>query len=109
MSRPVTEVQFQDLLQSGLADFYPRALVIFRKCGSLLSFDVTNVLCHARDQGPEKVEQVLQMLERHWEEHLHFQHPEIRGTVEDRLLGVNKTQTLFLRICKDVLRLQPTA
>lgn len=108
MSQPVTEAQFQDLLQSGIADLYPRALAIFRNYGPLLSFDVTNVLLHASDQGSEKVERILQMLEEHYAKHLQSQHPEIRGTVEDRLLGVNKTQTLFLGICSDVLSLQPT-
>lgn len=109
MPQAVTEAQFQGLLQSRLADLYPRALKVFLDYGYLLSFDVTNVLLHASNQRSEKVGQVLQILEEHYEKHLQFQHPEIRGTVEDRLLGVNKTQTLFLRICTDVLGLQPTA
>ncbi|MDP3685276.1 MAG: hypothetical protein Q8R32_00410 [bacterium] len=102
----MTEQVFQELLETGLGDLYPRALEVFRNCGSLLSFDVTNVLMHAREQGREKTEEVLGMLEEHYEKHLQFQHPDIRGNVEK--LGVNPTERLFLGICQHVLNLQPT-
>ena len=70
-----------------------------------MSYDVANVLLHAADQG--KVEEILGLLEEHYKTHLQFQHPEIRGTVKDALLGVNPTQDVFLRLCRVNLKLQP--
>jgi len=107
MAHRVTEKDFQELLETGLGDLYPRALTVFHNCGSLLSFDVANVLIHAHDQGREKTEEVLGILEEHYEKRLQFQHPEIRGTVQN--LGVNPTEQLLLHICQRVLSLQPTA
>ncbi|MCX6813696.1 MAG: hypothetical protein NT078_00480 [Candidatus Azambacteria bacterium] len=71
-----------------------------------MSYDVTNVFLHAVDKG--KVEEVLETLEKHYESHLQFQHPNIRGTVSDNLLGVNPTEIMFLRLCRHTLDLQPT-
>ena len=105
MPTVVTETQFEGLFKEKLGEHYKRALTIFTQYGKLLSWDVANVLLHAVDKG--KVEDVLAELEKHWEKHLQSQHPEIRGTVEDRLLGVNKTRTMFLQICQNVLQLQP--
>ena len=103
----VSEQEFCEDLQSKLGDSWDRALTVFRNCGENLAWDVTSVLIHAARQG--KVDEVLGILEEHYENHLQFQHPEIRGTVEDRLLGVNSTQQMFLRICRYTLGLQPTA
>ena len=72
-----------------------------------MEYDVTNVVLHAVDQG--KVEEVLGILEEHCQSHLRFQHPDIRGTVSDGLLGVNPTQAMFLRICQQILKLQPNS
>ena len=105
MPNVVTETQFEGLFKAKLGEHHKRALTIFTEYGKLLSWDVANVMLHAVDKG--KVEDVLVELEKHMEEHLQFQHPEIRGTVEDRLLGVNKTRTMFLQICQNVLQLQP--
>jgi hypothetical protein len=80
-------------------------LAVFHNCGENLAWDVTNVLMHAVDKG--KVDEVLGILEEHYEKHLQFQHPDIRGTVEDRLLRVNPTEAVFLRICRNTLGLQP--
>ncbi len=101
----VSKVEFQNLLQSTLGDLWPRAESIFEKYGERLSFDVTNVLLHATEQ--EKTNNVLLVLEKHYEEHLQFQHPRIRGTVRDALLGVNPTENMFLGICQYTLGLQP--
>mgnify|MGYP001560837604 CR=1 FL=1 len=105
MFMPVTEMQFTAIFEGKLNVYYKRALTVFTQYGTLLSWDVANILLHAADKG--KVDDTLVELEKHWEEHLQFQHPEIRGTVEDKLLGINKTRIMFLRVCKDVLKLQP--
>ncbi len=101
----VTESIFRELLQERLGAQYNRALELFRECGPNLAFDIVNVLTHAGDQGPTKVEEVLGLLEKHEREHLHFQHPDIKGQIAN--MGVNPTERLFLHICKQVLGLQP--
>ena len=98
----VSEKMFEDLLQKRLGASWDRALALFRNCGTGLSFDVANVLLHAVQQG--KVEEVLGILEQHYEEHLQYQHPDIRGTVCGGL-GENKTPEVFLRICTETLGL----
>ena len=103
----VTKDNFRELLQGKLGSFYQRAEKIFDNFGPKLAYDVTNVLLHAADQGKEKTEEVLGLLEKHFEEHLKYQHPEIRGTVHGSL-GVNETQVMFTNICEKVLGLQPT-
>jgi len=103
----INEQQFRDILQSKLGASWDRALTVFRNCGPNLGYDVTNVLLHAADQG--KVDEVLDILEEHYRSHLRYQHPEIRGTVSDRLLGVNPTQAMFLRIFQHTLGLQHPA
>ena len=94
----INEQKFRDILQPKLGASWDRALTIFRNCGPNLGYDVTNVLLHAADQG--KVDEVLGILEEHYQSHLYYQHPKIRGTVSDRLLGVNPTQAMFLRLCQ---------
>ena len=105
MSR-VYEPLFQKMFQSKLGDSWDRALTIFRNYGENLSWDVSNVLLHASDQG--KMDEVLGILEEHYNSHLQNQHPEIRGLVSDNLLGVNPTEDMFLRLCQNTLGLQPT-
>ena len=103
----VTEGFFQNVLKDKLGDSYDRALTAFRNCGENLGWDVTNVLMHAVDKG--KVSEVLSIIEGHYTSHLQYQHPEIRGTVGDRLLGANPTQAMFVKICQETLGLQPSA
>jgi len=103
----VSEEKFRELLQPKLTEAWDRALLVFNNYGPNLSFDVANVLLHASKQ--DKVDEILKILEEHYETHLQFQHPEIRGTVSDRLLGVNPTKAMFLRICIDNLNLQPNS
>ena len=103
----ITEESFGELLKSSLGDTYGRALKIFHNYGPNLSFDVTNVLVHALSQGQEKVDTVIKRLEKHYDKHLAYQDPRIRGAVKDNLLDVNPTQAEFLRICTDVLELKP--
>lgn len=98
---------FRDLLKPLLGENYERALALFHNYGPNLSFDVTNVLMQASSQGKDKVNTVMQRLEKHYEEHLCYQDPRIRGTIKDNLLGVNPTEAEFLRICEDVLALKP--
>lgn len=106
MSNIVSDEKFVQIFQDKLGQDYERALTIFRACGENISFNVTKVLLRAVDQG--KVNEVLEELENHYSEHLQFQHPDIRGMVEDRLLRVNKTQIMFSRICNEILCLQST-
>ena len=99
-----SEQQFCASLQSKLGDSWDRALAVFRNYGEHLSYDVTNVLLHAADQG--KTDEVLNILEEHYQNHLKFQHPQIRGNVSN-CLGVNPTEVMFLTICEKTLGLQP--
>jgi len=100
----ISEKQFREILETGLENHIDRALTTFNNFGKMLSYDVTNVMPHAVDK--KKVEEVLSTLEKHWEEHLQYQHPEIRGTVES-MPGVNLTQRMFLDVCTKALALTP--
>ncbi len=102
----VTEEKFADILQEKLGGSWEQALKIFHNYGILLSFDVANMLWWAVDKG--KVDEVLEILERHWDDHLQYQHPDVRGLLADSL-GINRTQSTLLRICTDVLELEPAA
>jgi len=101
----VSEENFRELLQPKLTESWDRALLVFNNYGPNLSFDVANVLLHAAGQG--NVDEILSLLEEHYEKHLQFQHPEIRGIVKDYLLNVNPTEEMFVRICTVNLKLQP--
>jgi hypothetical protein len=101
----IDEATFKKLLQGKLGGHWERAREVFRNCGPNLAWDVANVLLHAAGKG--KVAEVLGIIEKHWKEHLQFQHPEIRGRVAN--LGVNPTEVMFLGICRDTLELQPNA
>ena len=101
MENEITEKQFKELFQPKLGEHYERAIATFKNYGRLLSYDVTNVLLHALDK--DKVEEVLDTLEKHYRDHLRRQHPELRGRVEDRLLGINKTVTMFSELFRNVL------
>ncbi len=102
----LNEQEFQNLLQTKFGNSWDRALTVFRNCGENLSGDVANVLLHAVDRG--KVNEVLAILEEHYKDHLQYQHPGIRGTVGDAILGVNPTAQVFIDIYKNTLGLQPT-
>lgn len=78
-----------------------RARRVFSSYGPTLAWDATNVLMHAIDLG--KIDEVLAILEKHFDDHLKFQHPEIRGRVSDG--AVNPTKVMFRSICTDTLRL----
>ncbi len=78
-----------------------RARRVFSSYGPALAWDATNVLMHAIDL--EKLPEVLVILEKHFDDHLKFQHPEIRGRVVDG--AVNQTKAMFRSICTDTLKL----
>lgn len=103
--KTINEKQFREVLGRRLGRHLDRAVNVLNNFGPKLSYDVTNVMLHATDKGKE--DEVLTILEKHWEEHLQFQHPEIRGMVES-MPGVNQTQQTFLRICEQTLGLTPT-
>ncbi|MBI2010886.1 MAG: hypothetical protein HYS89_01480 [Candidatus Colwellbacteria bacterium] len=102
--RRVTQKYFRELLREKLGRQWARAFRVFRNYGKNLGWDVTNVLLQAVDKG--KVGEVLTILEEHYEDHLQYQHPDVRGLVAGDL-GVNLTQRMFVDICEKVLELQP--
>jgi hypothetical protein len=104
--KTVSEDSFREVFGTKLGQHLDRAVAVLNNFGPKLSFDVTNVMLHAVDKGKE--DEVLTILEKHWEEHLQFQHPKIRGTVAS-VFGVNQTQQTFVRICEQTLALIPTA
>jgi hypothetical protein len=83
-----------------------RAGRIWEQYGQDLWFDVLNVMLHAIDKG--KVDEVLDQLERHFKEHLSYQHPSVRGHVMSSL-GVNQTAVMFESLCRVTLGLAPKA
>ena len=97
----------KEILKDKLGSLYEKAEEILKNYGKRLSFDVVNVLMYAADQGEEKIKEAFDLLEKHYSEHLYFQHPDVRGTIYD-LFGVNKTQAMFLDICEGVLELKPS-
>ncbi len=103
MPEPMQESQFTELLGPRLGEHLERALTIFRSFGPALSLAVTNALLHATDKG--RVPAVLDALDAHWESHLKFQHPEIRGQVSG--MSGNPTDLCFLDIYTRILELQP--
>ena len=98
----IDKAQFEANLQERLGGSWERAEKTFENYSPGLSFDVTNVLMHAADQ--DKVADVLTTLEEHYDAHLQYQHPEIRGRVANLATG-SSTQQMFLGICRDTLRL----
>jgi len=106
--KPVSEEVFCELLQNKLREVgeevWDRALRMFKEYGASLSWDVTNVLMHAHDQGKEKVEAVLLELEKFFNEVLQFQYPGIRGQIT---FADNRCshERMFLNICTRVLNL----
>jgi len=102
MVRSVSEADFVKLFKKELGEHYQRALTVYKNYGPKLSYDVTNVLLHALDKN--KVEEVLTILEKHWNEHLQYQHPEIKGRV--KIFGQNPTEKIFLEICEITLGLK---
>ena len=99
-------LKVKERLKERLGSLHKRAELIFKNYGEELSFDVANVLMHATDQGKEIIKEVLALLEKHFDEHLIYQHPNIRGTVYNSL-GINKTKVMFLDICEKTLGLEP--
>ena len=104
--QPIDEKQFQELLQHKLGESWERALAVFKNYNPPLGFDVSNMLLHATEKG--KVNEVLSALEKHFEKHLQFQHPKLRGRMTDAL-GTNQTEQMMLDICQRVLELQPNS
>ena len=108
--------EMKEILKEKLDSLYKRAEIIFISYGKGLSFDAANVLIHAADQGEEKIEEVLTLLEEHKEyldslkKHLNkdpaYQHPDIRGRRHE-IIGFSKTQEMFSDIYKSVLGLKP--
>ena len=102
------QLAFEELEKQELADRQPRVQTLLDNCPKL-TFDICNLVLHASMQGGDKLDEVLNLLEDHYNKHLSHQHPEVRGTVSDTLLGgVNKTHLELIRICEDVLHLEPT-
>ena len=103
----VTEEKFRSALQSKVGDLWEGVFAVFTNFGPNLSFDVTNVMLYAVEQG--KVPEVLGVLEEHYEKVLQFQHPTVRGRVHNGFLKSNPTEVMFLHICSRILGLQPNS
>lgn len=110
MVEQVSEEVFRELLQEKLEaiteETWNRALGMFRGYGPSISWDVTNVLLQACDQGLGKVEAVLSELEKFFREELQFQCPIIRGRVISAH-GHFLHERVFMDICTRVLNLNP--
>ena len=92
----VSEEDFRLVLEWQLGGQFDRAMTVFRGYGKHLRFQVYTTMVLASAYG--KVPEVLKLLEKHFENHLGFQHPDIRGLISNRLLGVNETHQMFIRI-----------
>ncbi len=83
LGKTINEEKFCELLCQKLTklnkEIWERALSTFKKFGPNLSSQVTKVFLCAADQEKKKVIEVLSILEEHYENHLFFQYPEIRG------------------------------
>ncbi len=96
----ITESVFEEVLKERIPAHWERALELFTDYGPLYSFDITNVLMHAADQGKE--EEILRALEEHWKEDISFEAPDLRD------VGVRlSTMQLFHELCTSTLGLQP--
>ena len=105
MANQVDEKQFEQLVINKISpEFKEKASEVFKDYGQNLSFDVTNVLMHAIDQ--DKVGEVLKILEKHFSEHLQYQHPDIRGVRGETAL---KTKLMFNSLCETTLGLKAHA
>jgi hypothetical protein len=102
----VSEDIFRDVLGPKLGGEFERAVTVFKNYGHHLGLGVSNVLLHAVEQG--NVDEVLKVLEKHYDDHLKYQHPDIRGTVRNDL-GVNETKAMFTSLYIDVLGFEPQA
>ena len=101
----MTLEEFKAAVDMMPAEHKTRVRALGENYGEALCYDLVNVLLHARDQ--DKMEEVLGILEAHYEKHLQFQHPDIRGQVSN--VGGNPTKRMFLSICQDILGLEPSS
>ena len=101
----ISEKDFTKALRLPLRDHWKKAFTLFQNYGSGLSGIVYFVLVRAVDQAKEN--EVLEILEKYWEDDLQFQHPDVRGKIHNGFLQVNPTELMFAHICVDVLGLQP--
>jgi len=95
----ISEELFEDLLEDKLEEYYPRAITVLRNYGEYWSYDITNVLLHASNHLGD-VSYTISEFEKHWEEYLRFQHPELCKLTRDGSIRVYKTDTMFIEICK---------
>lgn len=108
----ITKEKFVECLEKKVLDLggtglWSRVLAFFEECENSppLAWDVTNIFMYAVDQGKDKVEEVLELLKEHYEDHLQGQHPEIRGQVAGDF-NVNLTHELLTKIRDDVLKVE---
>jgi len=76
----VSKEEFEKLLKEKLGDKFARATKLFDNYGPRLSAHFANACLFASEQTDEKLEEVLRILERHWNESLKYKHPEQKGT-----------------------------
>ena len=98
----ISEAVFAELAKERLGNDWDKALQTFRNYGPHLSFDVANVMLKAAEGGMAR--EILSILDRHYDEHLQFQHPQIRGMVT--VAGRNPSKDLIVRISTEQLGLE---
>ncbi|MCX6731887.1 MAG: hypothetical protein NTX55_02800 [Candidatus Parcubacteria bacterium] len=99
----ISKENFREIFEKKLGGFWGRALRVFQNYGENWAADIAIALYSAMEQ--EKVEEVLGMMERHWQKHLQYEKPEVRGSGRD-LFG-NPTREMFKRIFDEILKLRP--
>ena len=96
----VTESEFERFLGKKMGKNWHRALHVFKDYAPNMCWDVTNVLLYAADQG--KVVEVLEILEKHFRDHLQREHPDARGRINP-----SRTAVMFRSLCETTLGLKP--
>ena len=91
---------FAQVMQPKLGGAYDRALVVLRNYNFV--DDIGHILMHAVDQGPEKVDEVLGILEAFLKSDASYWHPDFV------ISSINQKMCFqFIHIYRDVLHLQP--
>ena len=97
----ISERQFATHLKERLGKHYDRGLKLFFVCGENFSFDLASILFWATDQEEEIVEEILDLLEEHFEEHLQQQTSLVEVVQMEN--GLTFTRSLWVEISDKVL------
>ncbi len=102
--REALKQKFQEKLAEVLTfEQWQRIETLLNNCENC-SGKIISLLLYASEQGAEKFEEVIGLLEKLYDEQLQFHHPTVRGQVLDEF-GVNRASAEFIRIYREVLGL----